>query len=467
MQTLDDLAGSEQLQHSISDPSAEEVLRQLERIVNSIHFRSSRRYPALLRYIVEETLAGHGPALKERTLGIEVFGRPYDYDTNMDPVVRVTAGKIRQRLTQYYDEPGHEHELRFRLHLGSYMPHFERAPLDATEPPLQDTEDADAIPTPIAAHADAIHADAETEALIAESMSVLDLQPVEALPQERVQHRRAVSDMSGSSWRLHRRWKYAAIAAVALVLLAVPAMLWLHQRSRPAPENAFWTPLLLPEQPLLFVLGVHSLDEYGNDAPAQLPAPMTGETQQSALASMTRSEMVAMGDAISFSNLASLVTRRHHDFRTLPASGTSMERLRQGPVVLIGAFNNAWTLRLTSNLRYHFVAVSDSVHLIQDRQNPSTAWGMDTGESSLRTQRDYAIVARFHDTEIDQPVLVAGGIGKSGTEAAAEFLTGKDYLRNWLAQTKQPLAGNIEFVIETEMINGQHGAPHVIASHTW
>jgi len=68
----------------------------LERILSSPLFRKSKRFPNLLRFVVERSLHGHSEPLKERTLGIEVFGRAPDYDTNLDPVVRTTAVEIRK-----------------------------------------------------------------------------------------------------------------------------------------------------------------------------------------------------------------------------------------------------------------------------------------------------------------------------------------------------------------------------------
>src|SRR3984957_15978268 len=104
--------------------SRSELLDQLERIVQSKHFRNSKRYPSFLRFVVEQTLAGKTDILKERTLGVDVFARPSNYDTNEDPIVRVTAGEIRKRIAQYYQEPGHEEELRIDFPLGSYVPRF-------------------------------------------------------------------------------------------------------------------------------------------------------------------------------------------------------------------------------------------------------------------------------------------------------------------------------------------------------
>src|SRR5258705_313324 len=64
---------------------------QLERLLANPLFKHSRRYPSMLRYVVEHALSGHTAQVKERTLGIEVFARDPHYDTNLDPVVRTTA----------------------------------------------------------------------------------------------------------------------------------------------------------------------------------------------------------------------------------------------------------------------------------------------------------------------------------------------------------------------------------------
>jgi hypothetical protein len=82
----------------------EAVLAHLREVLASPHFCNSKRYPALLEYIVEKTLAGQSELLKERTLGVEVFDRPASYDTNADTVVRYTAGEVRKRLSLYYHE---------------------------------------------------------------------------------------------------------------------------------------------------------------------------------------------------------------------------------------------------------------------------------------------------------------------------------------------------------------------------
>jgi hypothetical protein len=101
-----------------------EVRDQLERILASGPFRNSRRASAMLRYTVERALAGETEALKERTIGSDVFGRPAGYDTGADHIVRSTAGDVRRRLAQYYQESAGTGGVKIEFAPGSYVPHF-------------------------------------------------------------------------------------------------------------------------------------------------------------------------------------------------------------------------------------------------------------------------------------------------------------------------------------------------------
>ena len=119
---------------------------QLERMLESPLFRNSKRYPALLRYLVEQSLEGNRDLLKERLLGVTVFHRPADYDTSEDTVVRLTAGEVRKRIAQYYHQPEHSGELRIDLRPGSYVPVFNRAPEERRTAGEQELEDAHQAP---------------------------------------------------------------------------------------------------------------------------------------------------------------------------------------------------------------------------------------------------------------------------------------------------------------------------------
>src|SRR5690349_12367723 len=98
------------------------VTEQLDRILAHNLFARSVRYQTLLRHVVECRLEGDLDRLKERIIGIEVFGRAPDYDNTSDPIVRINASEVRKRLTQYYEGPGRDDDIRIELISGSYVP---------------------------------------------------------------------------------------------------------------------------------------------------------------------------------------------------------------------------------------------------------------------------------------------------------------------------------------------------------
>ncbi len=102
------------------------VRAALDRVLHSQGFRASRRSQDFLRYVVERTLEGQADTLKERTIGIDVFGRLSGYDPSDDATVRVKAGEVRKRLGLYYATEGHTDEVRIEMPAGTYVPEFTR-----------------------------------------------------------------------------------------------------------------------------------------------------------------------------------------------------------------------------------------------------------------------------------------------------------------------------------------------------
>ena len=86
---------------------------QIERLLADPLFSRSKRYTRFIRHVVELASDGCLEPLNERALGVAIFGRKPNYDTEADPIVRVTASEIRKRLTQYYADPKHSDEIRF------------------------------------------------------------------------------------------------------------------------------------------------------------------------------------------------------------------------------------------------------------------------------------------------------------------------------------------------------------------
>src|SRR5580692_930105 len=115
-------------------PTEEQVREELTRVLASHEFRSSKRSQDFLRFVVEHTLRGSADILKERTIGIEVFGRPTSYDPSDDATVRVKAGEVRKRLGLYYSTHGAANPLRIELPSGTYVPAFHTMEARAEQP---------------------------------------------------------------------------------------------------------------------------------------------------------------------------------------------------------------------------------------------------------------------------------------------------------------------------------------------
>ncbi len=112
--------------HGTAAPEA--VRAELHKILESPEFRASKRCQDFLRFVVENTLLGKTDILKERTIGIEAFGRPASYEPSDDATVRVKAGEVRKRLGLYYAAEGAQDPLRIELPAGGYVPDFTLPP---------------------------------------------------------------------------------------------------------------------------------------------------------------------------------------------------------------------------------------------------------------------------------------------------------------------------------------------------
>ncbi len=116
------------------------VRDHLKEVIASRAFAGSKRAQDFLQLIVEHALAGRFDSLRERMIGAEMFGRPIDYDTANDAVVRVKATEVRKKLAQYYQESRKKTAVRIELPIGSYVPKFQWESLETSAPPSAETD---------------------------------------------------------------------------------------------------------------------------------------------------------------------------------------------------------------------------------------------------------------------------------------------------------------------------------------
>ena len=124
------------------EPSADDIRRQLDRILASGGFANAERMSRFLRHVVERSLAGESEQIKEYSIGVDVFGRNADYDPRLDSIVRVEARRLRSKLDEYYASDGRGDDVIISIRRGAYVPAFERRlaePTDALPAPTTDS----------------------------------------------------------------------------------------------------------------------------------------------------------------------------------------------------------------------------------------------------------------------------------------------------------------------------------------
>ena len=127
----------------------QEVRTQLRRINVSSPIAKAPRLQAFLEYVVEESLAGRASRIKAFSVGQAVFGGDENFDPQTNTIVRVEAGRLRRRISQYYLGDGQDDPVLIDIPKGTYAPDFRRRRATAAEPAAQVPEARTAsLPTP-------------------------------------------------------------------------------------------------------------------------------------------------------------------------------------------------------------------------------------------------------------------------------------------------------------------------------
>jgi len=181
-----------EIPQELSAEQVNSVRSALELVLSSHAFAGSKQCQDFLRMVVERALTAEVNPLPERMIGVELFGRPADYDIANDAVVRVRAAELRKRLAQYYRESALSPVVQMELPPGSYVPEFHWSP----QTKVEDRAFATPSPTPVA-------------------------QP----------------------WRL----KAALTTFAVLGIVILGFVVWFQLRPKPQSVNAVWLSLGLPE----------------------------------------------------------------------------------------------------------------------------------------------------------------------------------------------------------------------------
>lgn len=386
--------------HGIGDVA---VRAELQKVLESPEFRASKRCQDFLRFVVENTLGGKTDILKERTIGIEAFGRPASYEPSDDATVRVKAGEVRKRLGLYYAGEGKGDGIRIGLPAGGYVPDFVVA--------------SAAAPAQGASHS------------------------------------------AGRMARAKRPGVYffaGAVAALAAAI-AVIAAVRLIERKPPSALDQFWAPVLAGSSPAL-LCAAYVPDVYAMDR-------NPGATPQVEDFTRLSDQFVGGGDLMASARLAAMLTRMGRAYNLRIGNEVTFQDLRASPAIFIGYSYSRWK-DMSKELRY-FIDISRRPAMILDNGKPTNWYLPNLGADRHTDEDYALVSRVFHpDTRsmlveisgITQYGTEAAADLVSNPELLQEAL--KSAPPGWTAK-------NLQLVLHVKVISGSPASATMVASHFW
>jgi hypothetical protein len=398
--------GSKTLGVSAEAAKRPQIEAELERILTSSGFRTSKRSQEFLRYIVMTALDGRLDDLKERVIGFQVFDRLPDYDTGEYSIVRVKANELRKRLAQFYSEAIDSSSVQIHLPRGSYTPEFRW--------------------------------------------------PEIAAPEE------LNADLPGvvPSVRLKLRVLFAGLSLILLIFIC-----WYFSSGRGInrADELFWKPVLDdPIQPLICVADPEVLKLDGRYDALAFNGSLPTYVPASALVKDS-DHYVGWGDALALTEISTFLALHHREAGIQTGNDVSFAELSRAPVILIGARSNPWTMQLANNLRFVFERTETGSY-IRDKNDPGKKWSFELGPPEV----DHIVITRIFESKTGRMLVLAAGLSHIGTQVAGQILTNPTYLSKALHNAPSDwYKRNMQLVFRVEVYGNSAGVPALEASNYW
>jgi hypothetical protein len=430
----------------LQDPRIEEALNK---ILESTSFASSKQSQALLKYLVAESLHGENGSLKERMIGVNVFGRPHDYNTGDDPIARARVGELRKRLASYYQhELVDQHAVRFTIPTGSYRVAFTY---------LSEQEEG--------AGGDVL-------------ASLLAKEP---FPRSRISGALFARPFP-AAWN---RW-IALLVACVVAAAVLTGVLYYRGAHSVSVLDDFWSPVAHSSQSVIVYLGQNSaymptasyMEHIRESRPpdedeklgteVRLEDLKTGETLEASDVYAENNDLVSAGNISASIQVATLLAslRCNADVRT--GEGMSAADLEHSSAVFLGAFDNRWTMQISRVLPFRFERIGGVTEALVEHDGQKRVWVTKIVRPDGGANEEYAIVARLPSLLLRKPVILAAGLRSAGTRAAGDFMTDPTELSRFLENLPSDWRQkNLEVVLRVEIVKGGPGTPVPIAFRVW
>jgi hypothetical protein len=401
----------------------DEVYQALERVLTSKYFAHAPMKQKFLRLICEYHLKGRGSELNEFLIGQEVFGRDSNYNPSTDPIVRVGAHGVREKLELYYQKEGLDDEIRMEMPVGSYNLSFIRNQRQKTE------EDNTASPSPVAVN-----------------------------PNQRPDQ------------TVRSRWQFLFYPILVTLLAAVAVLLYSNIKLREQVEAAnkqkeldsyqlVWGPFIKSASPTLMVLSNPSVFRFLNPAdPEPLVTrsiPLTSEQTSASFETLANKSMIkiiiprltlttdtytGIGEAIGVHRVTNVFRSFEKNISLRQSRTVSVEDLKNQNVIVLGSvWVNNWSGKLPA--REEFIYTNDvTVKNLNPMPGEQPEYRAAFDKQNGKLIEDYAIVTVGPNISEKDIVMIIAGLHSEGTAAAAEYVTTKHYL-NELNQKLMTMSG--------------------------
>jgi len=266
-------------------------------------------------------------------------------------------------------------------------------------------------------------------------------------------------------------------AALAVLSVSVIIALTFYRQTN---LDRFWEPVVRQPGPVLICIGqpkTYNFNRTQSVLDAWFTAQSAGQTAPAPASLIPFEDIVptwdrhiSIDDAQAFVQISSLFAQKGRRVQLRGGRSVALADLRGKPCVLIGAFNNDWTLALAGELRFNFAHDSKTgISMVQDRLDPrNNALAVANAWPYTRIPADYAIVTRARNATTEQWVVIGAGITQFGTVAAGEFISNPTYFDAALKTAPGDwYRKNMQVVLSVKVMSGTAGPPSVLAVHFW
>jgi hypothetical protein len=421
----------EQAHNSSTDPPAikpAEVRQTLETILGSKYFSHAPQKRKFLRLICDFYLNNRASDLNEHLIGREVFRRGAGFHPAEDPIVRVVAHDVRKKLEMYYQHEGTDDAIRLQIPTGSYEPQFTRRP-------SRQSDHAQAPPASVEVMSD--------EVMFGEVMAAAPNRfRIWALGVGVILLTTALVFFASSNRDLRRQMQAAEARKIQPL------------------SNAVWEPFLKKNDPTLLVLSnpLSCMIVAGNDPQAQVKRSIglnatqvteithfTQASHSTAISNITPNPRLILsldtftgvGEAVGLYRLTDLFRSAERSLALKQSRTVSAEDLKDHDVILLGGFlSNDWSgkLPITEDFVYTISAMIENRH---PQPGEEREYRPIFSQQNGDLVEDYALITVKPNILYENTVMVLAGSHSAGTEAAAEYVTSKNYLQEFTERLRQ------------------------------